>query len=240
MILYHGSDKIIDRPDVNFYNPYNDYGSGLYCTENIELAKEWACGRTCDKGIVNCYELDISELNILNLNDENHHLLNWLAVLAEHRSLNLDTEGSEYIRNQFIKKFSVNLNDYDIIKGYRADDSFFTFTRDFFNGILSLERLQRSMFLGRLGKQITIKSAKAFQKLAFVRAIEITGNEHTEYANKRRTRDSRARNYYFKKIQKVLLPTDKNIFYALSEGVTDDALQSLFRSIRQQCSDEFR
>ena len=43
MILYHGSDSIVKSPEYGKGKFYNDYGRGFYCTENKELAKEWAC-----------------------------------------------------------------------------------------------------------------------------------------------------------------------------------------------------
>lgn len=47
---------------------YNDYGLGFYCTEHIELAKEWACASDKD-GYANHYQLDMTGLSVLNLND---------------------------------------------------------------------------------------------------------------------------------------------------------------------------
>lgn len=41
MILYHGSKDIIEKPIYGQGKKYNDYGLGFYCTDNIELAKEW-------------------------------------------------------------------------------------------------------------------------------------------------------------------------------------------------------
>ena len=48
MPLYHGSSFIIERPEFGKGNPFNDYGLGFYCTETLELAKEWSVpwGRT--------------------------------------------------------------------------------------------------------------------------------------------------------------------------------------------------
>ena len=43
MIVYHGSDHIIEVPVFNGSKRTNDYGYGFYTTENPELAKEWAC-----------------------------------------------------------------------------------------------------------------------------------------------------------------------------------------------------
>ena len=42
MRIYHGSKDIIKIPLYGYGKKYNDYGLGFYCTENIELAKEWA------------------------------------------------------------------------------------------------------------------------------------------------------------------------------------------------------
>ena len=43
MILFHGSPVIVKEPSLEKGKPYNDYGRGFYCTEHVELAKEWAC-----------------------------------------------------------------------------------------------------------------------------------------------------------------------------------------------------
>ena len=39
--VYHGSSQIIQQPVIGKGNPNNDYGLGFYCTESVELAKEW-------------------------------------------------------------------------------------------------------------------------------------------------------------------------------------------------------
>ena len=63
-VLYHGSSMIVEKPEYGKGKPYNDYGSGFYCTKHIELAKEWAVGENSD-GFVNSYEIDLSNLKIL-------------------------------------------------------------------------------------------------------------------------------------------------------------------------------
>ena len=60
MLIYHGSNKIIEKPAFGLGKIHNDYGQGFYCTESIELAKEWACDRMRD-GYANAYELDIRD-----------------------------------------------------------------------------------------------------------------------------------------------------------------------------------
>ena len=39
--IYHGSPNIVTTV-FGEGKAYNDYGQGFYCTENLELAKEWA------------------------------------------------------------------------------------------------------------------------------------------------------------------------------------------------------
>ena len=43
IIIYHGSENIIEKPEFGKGKPYNDYGRIFYCTEYIDLAIEWAC-----------------------------------------------------------------------------------------------------------------------------------------------------------------------------------------------------
>ncbi|MCH5173723.1 MAG: DUF3990 domain-containing protein, partial [Bacteroidales bacterium] len=60
---------------------------------------------------------------------------------------------------------------YDIITGYRADDSYFSFSRAFLSNGISLEQLKRAMSLGKLGEQVVIKSRAAFERLLFMEAV---------------------------------------------------------------------
>ena len=73
--VYHGSTEVIKKPILELSKPHNDYGRGFYCTEDIELAKEWACKSNLN-GIVNVYNLDISSLKVLYLNSDKYSVLN--------------------------------------------------------------------------------------------------------------------------------------------------------------------
>lgn len=85
MILYHGSVNVIESPEFGRGNVKNDYGLGFYCTEHLELAKEWACSGNRD-GFANEYEIDLEGLDVLNLSDGNWHILNWMAILLQNRT----------------------------------------------------------------------------------------------------------------------------------------------------------
>ena len=165
-ILYHGSEFLIEKPEFGKGARHNDYGRGFYCAENIELAREWACAKQ-QNGYVNIYELDMEGLKVLNLNDSKYHILNWLAILADNRTYwqngSIAEEAKKYIKEHFL----IDITPYDIIVGYRADNSYFSFAQDFVSGVISLEKLSEAMRLGKLGEQIVLKSPKAFETIYF-------------------------------------------------------------------------
>lgn len=191
-IIYHGSDHIIKKPVYGKGSYANDYGKGFYCTENLALAKEWACAKNTD-GYANRYCLEMEGLKTLNLNGPEYHILNWLAVLTKYRSYwqqkSIAEEAKEYLQ----ENFSVDLSGYDIVTGYRADDSYFTFAQDFIMGTISLAQLEQAMYLGKLGEQIVLKSEKAFEHLEFMDYEEA---EAEEFFLKKMQRDRQARREY--------------------------------------------
>ena len=190
--IYHGSENIIQKPDLKAGKKHNDYGQGFYCTEDIELAKEWACKNETD-GFANVYELDMSDLNVLNLNSEGYTILNWIAILLQHRVFTLDTPLSIQARKHLIENFSINVEEYDVIIGYRADDSYFSFAESFVSNALSLTSLSKALRLGKLGEQIALVSESAFEKLEY---IESDPAESSIYYPKFSARDFNARKTY--------------------------------------------
>ena len=192
MDIYHGSVNLVEKPVFGVGKVHNDYGRGFYCTEHAELAKEWACSADSD-GYANHYQLDMSGLSILNLNSPEYNILNWLAILLENRKFNV-TEGlPQRAKTYLMENFKVEYKRYDIIIGYRANDSYFSYAGDFVNGTLSLSDLSEAMRLGRLGEQVVLKSRKAFDALTFVEAIRAP---REDYFAKYRQRDEEARDKY--------------------------------------------
>lgn len=164
--IYHGSEKIVEKPIFGGGRKNNDFGLGFYCTASKELAKEWAVSNLYD-GISNCYTLDSEYLNILNLNSSDYSILNWIAVLVEHRVFSIKNPVARRAKRYLLDNFSINVNAFDLIIGYRADDSYFDYAESFLNNAISVEQLARAMKLGKLGEQIVIKSKFAFSKLKY-------------------------------------------------------------------------
>ena len=166
IILYHGSEKIIENPIFGAGKKNNDFGLGFYCTESNDLAKEWAVSSLND-GYFNKYTLDTEYLKILNLNSSDYTILNWIAILVEHRLFSIKTPVARRAKQYLIDYFSINVNAYDLIIGYRADDSYFDYAESFVNNGISVEQLAMAMRLGKLGEQIVLKSKFAFSHLHY-------------------------------------------------------------------------
>ena len=190
MKLYHGSVSIVDKPELGKGNHRNDYGLGLYCTEHLDIAKEWACSTGKD-GFANGYDLNMNGLTIFDLTQ--CHILNWMAILLENRTFDLSATLASTARNYILTTFLPDYRNYDIIKGYRADDSYFSFAKDFLNNSISLEELSNAMKLGKLGEQVVLKSENAFNALTF---LESTPVDCSIYYPKWKNRDQKAREEY--------------------------------------------
>lgn len=191
--LFHGSSHIIEKPIYGGGKPYNDYGLGFYCTESLDMAKEWGSAPEKD-GYANCYELECDGLQLLDLNSPEFCILHWLAILLKHREFDVPSglalEAKEYLSEHF----AIDCSDYDAIIGYRADDSYFSFAQDFINGAISYRQLSNAMHLGKLGQQFVLKSRRAFERLHYL-GYETASSD--EWYAKRMLRDRAARREYF-------------------------------------------
>lgn len=216
--IYHGSSKVIETPVFGAGNPNNDYGLGFYCTESVELAKEWACSVETD-GFANRYALDIEGLSVLSLTGGEYHILNWLFVLLENRKFRIGGDVAKQAKAYIFDHFSVDYKNYDIIKGYRADDSYFAFASAFLNNTISLSQLERAMVLGKLGEQIVLMSERAFERIRFEDSIMAPKEI---YLPKKLARDTVAREAFQKEKGRGSLLSEKYILDIMREGWDND------------------
>lgn len=185
IILYHGtSDKTV-VPTYGLGEDKHDYGRGFYLTENINLAKEWAvCVPNQENGWVHKYELDISELKILDFQKKN--ILSWLAELMKHRDAS-DTKRYKVLSEKFIERYGIETEKYDVIKGWRANASYFYSAKEFVRDNVDIEILEELLSLGGLGIQYCIKSELAYSKLKQLESglISVDYKEFHEKYNQR-------------------------------------------------------
>ena len=191
-VIYHGSQQIVEVPKFGIGKTYNDYGQGFYCTENIELAKEWACPIKND-GYANKYILHLDGMNVMHLTKGEFNILNWLAILLSNRKFDITSPVGNSAREFILSRFMPDTTNVDVMIGYRADDSYFSFAEDFVNNTISLRDLNRAMQLGTLGEQIVLLSERSFKQIEFAN-YEIA--DYREYYYKRAERDQNARTSY--------------------------------------------
>lgn len=190
MKLYHGSPMMIPHPELKRGKLSNDYGQGFYCTESLEMAKEWACKGKEPPAFANVYELEMKGLKVLDLSKPPYTILNWIAVLLANRTFELDLETAQEVRDFFLANFLPPISTSDVVIGYRADDSYFNYALTFVNNGLSLSRLNEALRLGKLGLQVALRTERAFANLKFIEAQEANWSEfHRRYVK----RDTSAR-----------------------------------------------
>lgn len=214
LILFHGSPNEIVTPTFGLGNEKHDYGMGFYLTESIELAKEWAVCRPDEtNGWVHKFEFDTEGLRILDFQQIN--VLSWLAELMKHRDAS-DTKRYRVLAQKFIDKYGVNTTGYDVIKGWRANASYFYIAKEFVKDNIDIDILEDLLSLGGLGIQYCIKTERAYAKLREVEG-SLLPVDYAEFNEKYNERDTTAREK-----MRQLVDSDANkvtkVFSTLFEG----------------------
>ena len=191
IILYHGSPNQIVTPFFGGGKDRHDYGRGFYLTEDIELAKEWAvCNPLEQNGWVHQYELECQNLNVLDF--QKYDVLTWLAELMKHRDA-ADSRRYRLLSAKFIEKYGIDTSPYDVIKGWRANASYFYIAKEFVRDDIDVDILEELLSLGGLGIQFCIKSERAYAQL-HERPEGLTLVEYSEFNERYNERDIAARN----------------------------------------------
>ena len=188
--LYHGTPDRIVTPKFGGGDDKHDYGRGFYLTENIELAKEWAVCRPNEKnGWVHKYELETAGLKILDFQEKN--VFAWLAELMKHRDA-ADSKRYRMLASKFIDKYGIDTETYDVIKGWRANASYFYIAKEFVRDNIDVDILEELLSLGGLGIQYCIKTERAYGGLHELKD-ELETVEYTEFNDRYNARDIMAR-----------------------------------------------
>ncbi len=158
MIVYHGSDVVVKKPDVNKSLRHLDFGDGFYVTTVKEQAERWAKRKAilnANKcGIINVYDFtEHTKLNVKNFGEE---LDDWIDFVCDCRN------GSEKHKQ------------YDIIIGKVADDKVFKVVDMYKRGIWDKERALKEIRVYDAYDQIAFISQEAIDKyLLFKESYEV-------------------------------------------------------------------
>ena len=152
MILYHGSNIVIEHIDLAKCKPYKDFGQGFYLTEIKEQAFEMA-NRTAKiyggEPVVIEFDFDESAFDRLTVKRFNEPSEEWaLFVMANRRKNNIHPTHS-----------------FDIVVGPVADDTIATLFRNFDDGIIDLPMLVNGLRYKKISSQYFFHSADAIKYL---------------------------------------------------------------------------
>lgn len=189
-IIYHGSEFIIKKPEYLKGNVHNDYGLGFYCCSIKSLAKEWAAKRS-GHGYVNKYQIRDDRLKILDLTKPPfNNVLYWVTLLVHNRDLSTDLKDNcprelKYLEDNYL----IDISNYDIVIGFRADDSYFRFPESFIRSEITLESLNNIFEAGELGKQYVLISERAFKLIQFIDYEEVFEKSRKDYYSRKNGAD---------------------------------------------------
>lgn len=189
-IIYHGSEFIIEKPEYHKGNIHNDYGYGFYCCSDKNLAKEWAAKRT-GHGYINKYEIRDDRLKILDLtNPPFDNVLFWVALLMHNREISTSLKNNYPRELEYLEQiYLMNVKEYDVVIGFRADDSYFHFPEAFIRSEITLESLNKMFYAGELGKQYVLISKRAFNLIRFIDYQEVFEDGRTDYYKRKNDAD---------------------------------------------------
>ena len=141
--------------------------------------------------------------------------MHWLFVLLQNRKFTLDNDIGKAAKEYILENFPVKTDGVDVIKGYRADDSYFSYARDFLQNGISVKRLTQVMKLGNLGNQIVLISPKSFEQIKFLGYDEAPQEIHFPL---RKNRDELARNEYLSNRQGAAFSPDDILMIDIIRG----------------------
>ncbi len=149
-ILYHGSNNIVEKPEIRIFGHFKDFGYGFYCTRYEQQAKKWALTKT-PKHIISLYDYtengDLKVLTFPEMTDE------WLDFVADCR------RGKEH--------------QYDIVEGPMADDQIWDYVEDFVAGNISREAFWALAKFKHPTHQIVFCTPEALQCITYSGNYEI-------------------------------------------------------------------
>ena len=115
-------------------------------------------------------------LNVLNLAD--FGVLAWIAEVVSNRGTS--QEATEILGKRLVEMYKVDTSLYDIIKGYRADDSYTQVIEAFLLNQINIAEVERLFYKGSLGNQIFLRSEKAFSQIKWEGSYEVISEEEYE------------------------------------------------------------
>lgn len=148
--IYHGSNVLVEMPQIIVSGFYKDFGYGFYCTNIETQARKWALTKKGDSIVsVYSYQEDKS-LKLLSFPQMTEE---WLDFVVNCR--------------RGIK------HDYDIVEGPMADDQIWDYVEDFIERSITREAFWVLAKFKHPTHQIVFCTPKSLSTIKFERSIKL-------------------------------------------------------------------
>lgn len=154
MILYHGSNVIVDQPKLIRQNRYLDFGFGFYTTTNREQAVNFA------QKVTDRRKMGGATLNIYSVNEA--------VAFQECKVLQFDSPDEAWL--DFVaanRQGTYQGEKYDLIYGAVANDDVYRTIALYMTGVLDKEQTLSSLKIRKLFNQLVFATEKSLQYLKF-------------------------------------------------------------------------
>lgn len=141
MILYHGSNVIVDQPKLIRQNRYLDFGFGFYTTTNREQAVNFA------QKVTDRRKMGEATLNIYSVNEA--------VAFQECKVLQFDSPDEAWL--DFVaanRQGTYQGEKYDLIYGAVANDDVYRTIALYMTGVLDKEQTLSSLKIRKLFNQL--------------------------------------------------------------------------------------
>lgn len=148
MILYHGSNVIVDQPKLIRQNRYLDFGFGFYTTTNREQAVNFA------QKVTDRRKMGEATLNIYSVNEA--------VAFQECKVLQFDSPDEAWL--DFVaanRQGTYQGEKYDLIYGAVANDDVYRTIALYMTGVLDKEQTLSSLKIRKLFNQLVFATEKS-------------------------------------------------------------------------------
>lgn len=157
MKLYHGSNVVVQNPQIIKSDRRLDFGTGFYLTSDFSQAERWAeltkMRRNNGKPTVSIFELNENALKSLKVLHFQKVDKAWLEYVTANR-----------------KNISIQNDDYDVVIGPVANDKTMPVISLYFSGIYDIDETIKRLIPQKLSDQFTFRTEKSLTELKFLEA----------------------------------------------------------------------
>ena len=160
MNLYHGSTRVVRKPNVKRGRKRTDFGQGFYLTTDFEQARRWALLKQqreiSTKAVVSVFEFDETILNNSSYNvlTYNGPTEEWLNFVVKNRKTG-------------------TAHNYDYVMGPVANDQLYATIAMYERGSLTVEAAIVQLKSHVLFNQLSCHTDKAVANIKFLETINV-------------------------------------------------------------------